>query len=104
MELLIGNDAVVVHQHVEHGSSQVPGRGVEMPQLIFQFDSAGVIHTPCTGRSLRRHRHGAVEITRRSSQQPTLEAGISPGDEEGVDSSRVTQQLRHGRRGADQVG
>ena len=50
MELLAGNDAVVINHDVENRSSQVPGRGIEVPQLILQFNAAGVIDSAGAGR------------------------------------------------------
>jgi hypothetical protein len=103
VELLTGNDAVVVYQNVEDRSSEVPGSGVDVPQLIFQFNAAGVIHPARAGRRLRWHRYGVVEITRGTGKQATLEGWISPDQQEGVNSCRVTHQLRHRRRRMDQV-
>ena len=84
VELLAGNDAVVIYHNIENRSSQVPGRGIEVPQLILQFDATGVIHSACAGRGLRWHRNGVVEITRGPGKQATLEGRVPSGGQEGV--------------------
>ena len=53
MEHLTGHDPVVVHDGIENHSSEVPRRGIEMPELILQFDSARVIDAPGARRGAR---------------------------------------------------
>jgi len=84
VELLAGNNAVVVYHNVEDRSSQVPGGSVEVPQLILQFNAAGVIDPAGSGRRLRWHRYGMVKITRGSGKQATLEGWVASGEQEGV--------------------
>jgi hypothetical protein len=77
VQRLFRDDSIVIHQDVEDRSPQMPGSGIEVPQLVFQLDPPGVVNTTVGRRCLRWRRDGSIEIACGATEQASLLSGGS---------------------------